>query len=257
MTDPLVELVVHEPEDRVEALIYALANGEITPESTDAKLKYVLRHGPQSLKRMMAVLRHWRDQNGSGALLAASLRGLLDVRRQVEAKGPSCELVWSGEEAGGQGVRSTSPVVREMLDHARRSVLIVSYSVWLGDGPALDVVEHLAKLSSHGVDVTFILDRRYQDGWSVAQLHEKWPAGRRRPEIWSWQHLDDHIAKLHAKVIVVDRDDVLITSANLTGHGLEKNLELGLRVLGQPAADTADHFDRLLHKGVFERVPWP
>jgi len=254
--DPVIEFVLEEPEERVDMFAAALEEGRVLVDSTDARLKREFVHGPNSLARMVAVLRSWRDQGGSADLLARTIRGQLEVRRSVEDRGPKCELVWSGETIGGRGVRSTGPIVNEMLGHARRSVLVVSYSIWLGQGAAADVVARLAELSSTGVDVTFILDLRYQDGWNITQLKSAWPKGRRRPAIWSWQHGSDTIAKLHAKVIVVDRRDVLITSANLTGHGIDTNLELGLRVLGQPAEDTAAHFDQLIQDGEFERVDW-
>lgn len=50
---------------------------------------------------------------------------------------------------------------------------------------------------------------------------------------------------MHAKVLVVDRRVALVGSANLTGYGLERNLECGLLVRGGlvPAA-LAEH---LLH----------
>ena len=41
--------------------------------------------------------------------------------------------------------------------------------------------------------------------------------------------------KLHAKVIVADRHDALVTSANLTHAGLLENLEMGLRIQGAMA----------------------
>jgi hypothetical protein len=50
--------------------------------------------------------------------------------------------------------------------------------------------------------------------------------------------------------------DLIITSANLTGHGMRRNLEFGLRVLGRPAGDAADHLDGLIRAGVFKLVPW-
>lgn len=37
---------------------------------------------------------------------------------------------------------------------------------------------------------------------------------------------------MHAKVQVVDRRTALVGSANLTGYGLERNLECGLLVTG-------------------------
>ncbi len=39
---------------------------------------------------------------------------------------------------------------------------------------------------------------------------------------------------MHAKILVVDRRVALVGSANLTGYGLERNLECGLLVRGGP-----------------------
>jgi len=64
------------------------------------------------------------------------------------------------------------------------------------------------------------------------------------------------LAKLHAKMVIVNRHDVLITSANLTGHGLGRNLEIGRRAYGKPAEDAADHFDELIKAGTFQPVEW-
>jgi len=43
-----------------------------------------------------------------------------------------------------------------------------------------------------------------------------------------------HLPKLHAKVYVADNDYAIVTSANLTRGGLERNYEYGLKVHDQP-----------------------
>jgi hypothetical protein len=53
-----------------------------------------------------------------------------------------------------------------------------------------------------------------------------------------------------AKALVVDRLEALVTSANLTLHGLQANLELGLRVRGPQAQAIALRFDHLIASGV-------
>jgi phosphatidylserine/phosphatidylglycerophosphate/cardiolipin synthase-like enzyme len=58
--------------------------------------------------------------------------------------------------------------------------------------------------------------------------------------------------KLHAKVLVADRGDALVTSANLTSYAMDRNMEMGARIIGQPAADIARHFDLLEAYGVLE-----
>ncbi len=257
MTNPLVEFVLEEPSEQVEQLAEALEAGLITLAATRSRLRLAFTHGPRSLERMTAVLALWRESGGTEPLLALALRGHLDVRRAVENRGPRCELVWTGETPAGAGVRSTFPVVKEMLGWARRSVLVVTYSMWIGTGDAGTVIDLLAERSSAGVDITFVLDRRYQEGWNVTQLKQRWPSGRRRPALYTWQHDEDAIAKLHAKVLIVDRRDLLITSANLTAHGMKQNLEFGLRVLGRPAEDASEHLEGLIQSGVFEEVAWP
>lgn len=54
------------------------------------------------------------------------------------------------------------------------------------------------------------------------------------------------MAKLHAKVIVADGRDALVTSANLTYHGYEANIEIGVRVSGEPARLVEKHFRELI-----------
>jgi phosphatidylserine/phosphatidylglycerophosphate/cardiolipin synthase-like enzyme len=256
MTDPLVDFVLEEPPERVEQLADGLETGSITLAATRSRLRLAFVHGPRSLERMAAVLAGWKEEGGTEVLLARTLRGYLDIHRAVENRGPRCELVWTGQTPAGAGVRSTLPVIKEMLRWARRSVLVVTYSVWIGTDDSGSVIDQLAELSSAGVDVTFVLDRRYQEGWNVAQLKRRWPSGRRPPSLYTWQHEDDAIAKLHAKVLVVDRRDLLITSANLTSHGMKHNLEFGLRVFGRPAEDASEHLEALIRGGVFEEVPW-
>ena len=63
---------------------------------------------------------------------------------------------------------------------------------------------------------------------------------------------DNEYLKLHAKVIVADHRDALVTSANLTMYAMDLNMEMGVRVLGAPAASIADHFDLLIAKGTLQ-----
>jgi phosphatidylserine/phosphatidylglycerophosphate/cardiolipin synthase-like enzyme len=45
---------------------------------------------------------------------------------------------------------------------------------------------------------------------------------------------------------------VLVTSANLTYHGLAENLEIGLRVKGAQAAAIGQRFDHLIAEAVLQ-----
>ncbi len=59
--------------------------------------------------------------------------------------------------------------------------------------------------------------------------------------------------KLHAKVIVSDHSDALVTSANLTKAGFQENLEMGLRIQGDMAGAIVRHFDLLIDQDILNR----
>ena len=63
------------------------------------------------------------------------------------------------------------------------------------------------------------------------------------------------MSALHAKVISVDRKETLITSANLSYHGQEGNIELGTHIISQDIAIQVERvFTQLVFSKVFERV---
>ena len=63
------------------------------------------------------------------------------------------------------------------------------------------------------------------------------------------------MSALHAKAISVDGEKTLITSANLSFHGQEGNLELGTLIESSEIAHQVDEvFTRLIFKKVFVEV---
>ena len=59
------------------------------------------------------------------------------------------------------------------------------------------------------------------------------------------------MAALHAKVISVDMSKTLITSANLSYHGQQGNIELGALIESE---HTAKQLDEILTQLIFKRV---
>ena len=186
----------------------------------------------------------------------------MHVAHEVERKGVVAELVWTGRKPMGSPLRNTVPVVNEMLDAAERSVVVLAYSLWLGQAKAGSVLARFVAAAVNGASVTFVVDRRYktQNGppeHNLRELRNRWPSGDPKPAVFSWDDGEDEIAKLHAKVLVVDRRDLLVTSANLTGHGMVGNLELGTRTIGRPAEHADDHVMDLIAEGFFRlESPW-
>jgi len=178
-----------------------------------------------------------------------------ELRRIERLDRPEIELVWTGPSAGGPLVRPTAEVVEEMIRSVRESgeVLLVGYSLTAEDGSMMrGVVDLLGAASKRRAAITIILHR--DDGqMNRRNLMKAWDVFAKKPRVLTWDPPPDHpYTKLHAKALVVDRLDALVTSANLTFHGLESNLELGLRVRGPQAGSIAERFDHLIASGVLK-----
>ncbi len=94
------------------------------------------------------------------------------------------------------------------------------------------IVESPEKLEGGGGAAAYDRLRVYQ-----------WPIDRREPPD----------AKLHAKAVIVDGRDVLLTSANMTNAAYDKNIELGVLCRGGGVARQVQrHFDGLIATGVLE-----
>jgi phosphatidylserine/phosphatidylglycerophosphate/cardiolipin synthase-like enzyme len=52
---------------------------------------------------------------------------------------------------------------------------------------------------------------------------------------------------MHIKTVIMDRRAILVSSANLTGAAMDRNMELGLLVEGGRVPETVDrHIDELI-----------
>ena len=132
-------------------------------------------------------------------------------------------------------------------------MLVVGYSVTVDPeltGLAAQTIRAMVDAAARGVVVTVVLHREA----NREALLDTWSQGIPRPSIFTWPLTDDEMASVHAKILVADRQDALVTSANLTYHGFERNFELGIRVSGTPAADIHDRIHALISAGEF--VPW-
>jgi phosphatidylserine/phosphatidylglycerophosphate/cardiolipin synthase-like enzyme len=171
---------------------------------------------------------------------------------------PQLETVWTGPQVVGPHVRSTDLVIQEMLGAAQTSgeILMVGYSLTVGNDSAMTKVVDMLKLAtSRGVQIRVVLHSDDDEHENRENLMTAWDVLVKKPEVYTWKPKNpDKYTKLHAKCLVVDRVDALVTSANFTFHGLESNLELGVRVRGGHAGSIAEIFDNLISSG--ELVSW-
>ncbi len=187
---------------------------------------------------------------------ALALRVALGLREAERLERPEIEIVWTGPEAKGPLVRSTAVVIEEMLKGVRDGgeILIVGYSLTAGQHSGMTkIIDLLGEASRKRAIVTFILHHD-EEAQNRANLLKAWDPQAVKPRLLTWDPPADFpYTKLHAKAVVIDRLEALVTSANLTAHGIHANLELGLRVRGPQAQAIALRFDHLIASGVLKK----
>lgn len=246
----VANLVELEGPERASIFAAALERGEVLASSSTGALQ-------MRLGVTQARLRPYRDALSTApsvAELVLALRAAAETAARIATTQPTIEIAWTYPGNTRPGIRTTGGVALEIVDGSRFNLLVVGYSVTLNptlSGLAANTIEAIAHAAARGVIVTAVLhndDNRHA-------LLRAWRPGIRRPSIFKWPISDnDPMSSVHAKVLISDRRDGLVTSANLTYHGFEANIEMGLRVKGSPAAEIHDRIHDLISDG--ELVPW-
>lgn len=191
--------------------------------------------------------------------IATTLELLIRDRSNGRKHEPPIDLVTSGPEAPGIANRDTAVVVRELFAHAQKSVLVVGYAVYQGASVFEALAERMATRPE--LDVKLFLDiARPDKDTTAAEIiiskyaqrfrDSQWPKGFRLPQVFYDPRslAEDKRSSLHAKCVVVDSEQVFVSSANFTKAGQERNIEVGLKIESSWLAQRLIRHFRLLHE---------
>jgi len=115
----------------------------------------------------------------------------------------------------------TDQVIKAMIARAKTIIIVTGYSI---SEYAEDIIDLLINKSRSGVMVKLFVNSFNIEESKMA--YKLFTYLGRFLEVYLYQDEDD-MAALHAKTIMVDDTTSLISSANLSYHGLEKNIEIG------------------------------
>lgn len=144
--------------------------------------------------------------------------------------------------------RATMNVVESMIKGADRNILITGYSL---SAYFSELVDTIIQKSQQGIFVKFFVnDIDKQQGFDKLLRYKG-----RFLKIYNYRQEDDNMAALHAKVISIDQKQTLITSANLSYHGQQGNIELGTLIDSKSVAKQIDDiFTKMIFSKVFTEV---
>ena len=182
------------------------------------------------------------------AAVRLCLQALSIQHEEVRPRLLDAELVATLPEETPGIARPTESVVREMITKAKKEIVLLGYEF-----TDLDLLRLLADAATRSVTVVMICDR---GRGSAVRVRESWPSPTCRPRLFHDRERADAAlyASMHAKCLLVDGLDLLVTSANFTFHGLHGNIEIGVRLSGSPAAEARKIFSHLVENRIVEEL---
>lgn len=144
--------------------------------------------------------------------------------------------------------KPTMTVVRSMLEGAGSNILITGYSL---SSYFSELTDTIIDKSQRGVFVKFFINNIEKQPDADKLLRYR----GRFLQIYDYSNEEDKMAALHAKVISVDMKQTLITSANLSYHGQQGNIELGALIESEHTAKQLDDvMTQLIFRKIFKQV---
>lgn len=236
-------------ERQFRQLVAALADASLSLSAGALQLQHTLQLSTTDARPVVSLLRSWQRLKSSRESLVTALLAARATSARMQAETPSVRLVWTGPISTTAAVRSTAGVLLDLFEKAREEIIIVGYVIT--DAAAI-VFERLATAQKRGVQVVLIGDRLEE---KLDVLRNCWPDGQRLPVLYSREETPaDPRSALHAKLAVADQRYMLVTSANLSYHGLAGNIEIGLEIEGRVAAEVVALLNRLIAENVCVRI---
>ena len=165
-------------------------------------------------------------------------------------KSEKSELVVTAPESFKVKASKTKNVVADMITSAQKSIVMTGYSI---SDYFKDLLDIIIGKSQSGVYIRIDVNDIEKQKQALDRL-----LAYQSKHLQLFEYIkseEDKMAALHAKMLIVDSSEMLISSANLSYHGMAGNVEIGLRVQStEKARELENIFKELVKMKVMSRV---
>lgn len=225
LMDAVISIVRSMHPSRVERLASLVrsmnAGGRMALHGWDGVL-------PKDQERIL--LDRWRATDVTVEELAGMFIGASHAYHEGRSE-VSVQLVWTGPSTELVATRKTEQVLLEILGAAKEKVFLTSFVAY----DVESIVKAISRAIDRGVDVSLLLESNERHGGnlsvdSIDVMRNALPG----VNLYYWKNKSGEFTggKVHAKAVVADANVCFVTSANLTGHAMDKNMEAGVLVRG-------------------------
>lgn len=248
------------PCDTIEKVSKALRS--VNGPMLDRRSRLEIQRGLQPVVRAKfdELIDAWQSPEVNFPLteMAAALEASAAQAAHLRSLG-GVELVWTGPTLPTDGFRSTEQVLLEVIRASRESLYIVTFAAY--KIPVLS--QAIGEALNRGVRVVFVLESRSESEGRVSFDPSLALTGdvMRGADFYVWpqecrtRNDKGQYGTLHAKFVVADKNLLFVSSANLTSHALNLNIELGVLIRGGTEPERIDqNINALIQHGIFRSI---
>lgn len=227
LIEAVIDLVSNTPPTKAKQL--AVAIGKLaSPEKASSLSSWAPNQNAQV--RLAKLLAAWTASPIPPPELSGMLAGASTAYHQAKAE-QEIELVWTGPSSMLVATRKTEQALLQVIDAAKTKLFMTSFVAY----DVAAIMKALGRASERGVDVSMLLEASNVHGGNISfDAIGKMKAALPSARIYSWAQKAEEFSggSVHAKIAVADENFCFISSANLTGHAMEKNMEAGVLIKG-------------------------
>lgn len=179
------------------------------------------------------LLQEAYKQNVKTDQLLLAINVAMKMHQHRKRTEPNLLPVWTGPVFGESPItHKTYDTVKHLFQKVKYEVFLVGYAFSLEHDYVRSLFNELIEATKRGCKIDIIF---HQNDHNLINIKNNWPDNLQFPNLYYWDRdTDDKWASLHSKLIIVDQSKILLTSANFTLHGFEKNIETGVMIENHP-----------------------
>ena len=223
----IFDLISNTPTEKIRQLAASVRE---LPGPASAEKLNTWPMNPGARTRLDGLTAAWHASGILSAELSGMLLGASHAYCQARSESDT-ELVWTGPSSELVATRKTEQVLLQVINAARARLFLTSFIAY----DVATIMAALTNAADRGVALSMLLESSDKHGGGVsvdgiARMREALPSAR----VYFWKNKGEDFAggKVHAKVAVSDEELCFVSSANLTGYAMEKNMEAGVLIRG-------------------------
>lgn len=211
---------------KLNEIIVLISTKKINSKSSKIKIESLVDLDDEEISLLRNILVNFLDVKQ----LPIIFELINETKLTKEKFQEKTSLVWTGPVIFSDYADNTSTTMIKMIDSAHDSIILFSYVLMENTRKIFD---SLIRASKQGIPIKLAFNDGEKEKKKVVKMWEK---NVPLPTIYTFNPHKKGTS-LHAKILIIDKKEILTTSANVTSHGINSNIEFGMRHKGKIAND--------------------